>query len=119
MSWTKLELDEFQFFVDNLEERTYKSSEDLFYEGHIPTAGYIFIDGKLKFGKRNKIHKEIDPCSIFGVKELLLDTPASYFARVYPGSSMYIIDRSSLIELRDHHVTSKIANKVLNKILEA
>ena len=119
MSWTRLESEEFQIFVDHLEEKTYRSSEDLFYEGHIPSAGYIFIDGKLKIGKRNKLHKEVDRCSIFGVKELLMGTPASYFARVYPGSSMYIMDRSSLLELKEHKHSSEIVNSVLDKILEA
>ena len=118
MSWTRLELEEFKIFVDHLEQRTYKASEDLFYEGHVPTAGYIFVDGKLKVGKRNRVHKEIDPGSIFGIKELLLDKPASYFARVYPGSSMYIIDRSSLNELKEHDTHSGMIHNILNKVLQ-
>jgi len=99
MDTVRLEKHEISALGNIFEERLYNTSAELFYEGHIPHVGYILLDGNVILGKKRKVKSELSPGTVIGVKELMTNTPVSYFARIYSGSKVFILDRSSLKSL--------------------
>lgn len=91
-----LEENEIDVLKKVFQERTFHVSTELFYEGHVPHVGYILVDGNVHLGKRKKVKNELRPGSVLGVKELMTNTPSQFFARIYSGSKVFIVDRSTL-----------------------
>lgn len=100
-----------QFAINSLEEkyikllknlcppRVYNAESELIYEGHVPTAGYLLLDGEIHFLKRKRVVETAKSGSLFGVSELMNHTPLKYTVRIQPGSKVCILDKSSIKEL--------------------
>lgn len=81
------------------EPRLYKSESVLIYEGQIPRASYLLVQGEIHFIKRKKIFKRILPGTLFGVAELMNHTPLKFTVKIQPNSKVCILDKSTIIEL--------------------
>ncbi len=115
MNTIKLDQHEIHTLGNLFEERVFNNSTELFYEGHIPHVGYVLTQGNVVLGKKRKVKSEIMPGTVIGVKELVTNTPVSYYARIYSGSKVFIIDRSSIKSLNIEK--DPVIRQVLDKII--
>ncbi len=115
MKTITLEEHELGFLKEHFQEQVYNTSTELFYEGHIPHVGYVLLDGNVILGKRKKIKDELVPGTVLGVRELVNNIPVPYFARIYSGSKVYIVDRSSIKGL--HQIECPNLSGIINKII--
>lgn len=81
--------------------KLYQRQQDLIYEGQIPHVGFLLIEGEIIFTKRKKIHHKLKPGQTFGVNELLRNYPLKYTATIIAGSKVYILDKSTILELKE------------------
>lgn len=79
--------------------QTFNTSTELIYEGQIPMAGYLLIEGEIHFLKRKTVFQKILPGTLFGVSELMSHTPIKFTVKILPGSKVCILDRSTVKEL--------------------
>ena len=67
--------------------------------GHIPTAGYLLLDGEINFIKRKSIIQTIKSGTLFGVTELTDKSPLKYAVKITQNSNVCILDKSTVKEL--------------------
>lgn len=79
--------------------QTYRTESELIYENHIPHAGFLLLDGEIKCLKKKKVFRSINECSLFGVKELMNNSPIKFTVKICPNSKVCILDRSSVKEI--------------------
>jgi CRP-like cAMP-binding protein len=77
----------------------YNTESELIYEGQIPHAGYLLLEGEIHFIKRKTIIQKILPGTLFGVSELMNRTPLKFTVKILPNSKVCILDRSTVYEL--------------------
>lgn len=102
-----------------LEKRVFKNTIEIIYEGHIPHVGYLLIQGEAFLGKKNKFKQVIRPGTTIGARELLNGHPHPSTAKIFSGSEVYILCRSSLMELINNSSTNPVIQPILNKILHS
>jgi CRP-like cAMP-binding protein len=83
------------------EPRVYNAETELIYQGHVPHAGFLLIEGTIRFLKNKKVIHEVETGGLFGVIELMGHKPFPYTAVITPGSKVAILDRSTILELKD------------------
>ena len=83
-----------------LPERYYQKDTEVIYRGHIPQVGFILLFGKM-YLKKTRIQTDIVIGEVHGVRELYSNSPYRYTVGILKGSSVLIIDRSSLTELQN------------------
>ena len=90
-------------YIENLlshcKPSTYNTESELIYEGHIPTAGYLLLDGEINFVKRKRVIQTIKSGTLFGVIELMESSPLKYSVKITPNSKVCILDKSTVKEL--------------------
>lgn len=79
--------------------RLYQTETEIIYEGHVPSAGYLILEGNAKLVKKKKIKQTLQPGSLFGIHELLNKVPLSYNVKISPNSKVCILDKSTVREL--------------------
>lgn len=79
--------------------RLYQMTESLVYEGQTPVAGYVLLEGKITVEKRGHILQEIAEKSMICVQELIANIPLKYTIKIYPQSSVLILDKSSVFDI--------------------
>ena len=79
--------------------RVYNAESELIYEGHVPTAGYLLIEGEVHFLKRKRVVQTAKEGALFGVSELMNNYPVKYTVRIQPNSKVCILDKSTIKEL--------------------
>lgn len=77
----------------------YNTESEIIYEGHVPTAGYLLIEGEIHFLKRKRVVETAKGGSLFGISELMNHTALNYTVRIQPGSKVCILDKSTIKEL--------------------
>lgn len=77
----------------------YQTETELIYEGQVPFAGYLLVEGEIQFIKRKAIFQKITPGTIFGVSELMENKPLKFTVKILPGSKVCILDRSTVKEI--------------------
>lgn len=99
----KLDTDQIEMIVQKLESgpRSFKASSILFYEGQVPYACYLLLKGEIILLKKNKKIAEVGPGHIVGHSDFQTSTPAVYTARIRAGSEVYIIDKSTFMEIKE------------------
>jgi CRP-like cAMP-binding protein len=80
-------------------QKKFTTASPLYYEGHIPTAAYLVLEGSIHLIKNKKIKKTIKAGSIIAIKELLTNTIVEHQALVQPASTIGFIDKSTLLEI--------------------
>lgn len=90
------------YILENLNEKWCKVSFDkefnLFYKGQIPTAAIVLVEGKMGMVKRNKSVILIKPNEVVFIDELLNEKMLKNDIKVFPNTTIYMIDRFSLFE---------------------
>lgn len=107
---TSFHIDKVQNFT---EPRLYQTESDLIYEGQIPHVGFLLIEGEIHFMKRKKIIQKILPGTLFGVMELMSNTPIKYTVKILPNSKVCILDRSTVREIIDSFESSDLPETFL------
>jgi hypothetical protein len=77
----------------------YNNEEFLIYKGHVPKVGFILKEGVMK-ALDSKTEKTLSQYSIIGVKELLGNSPLGYSLKTYPGTKVYVVDKSTIIKIK-------------------
>lgn len=90
------------------EPRIYNTEMDLIYEGQIPHAGYLLVDGEIHFIKRKNVFQKILPGTLFGVTELMSHTPLKFTVRILAGSKVCILDKSTVKEILEEFEREKL-----------
>lgn len=93
---TNYHLEKFSHFT---EPRLYQSETEIIYEGQIPHAGYLLVEGEIHFIKRKNVFQKILPGTLFGVTELMNNNPIRFTVKILPGSKVCILDRSTVKEI--------------------
>lgn len=83
------------------EPRTYQTETEIIYEGHVPHAGFLLVEGSISFYRNKKLISKLESGSLFGIAELMAHTPFPYTAVITPGSKVAILDRSTVLELKN------------------
>ncbi len=85
--------------TDFAEPRIYHTESDIIYEGQIPHAGYLLLEGEIHFIKRKKVIQKIQAGTLFGVSELMNNSPLKFTVRILPNSKVSILDKSTVKEI--------------------
>ena len=88
------------------EPKIYHKETDIIYEGQTPIAGHCILNGEVLLLKRNKIFASLGNLEIFGIDELLSNAAFNFTARIKSGTTVYILDRSTVLELINKHCLS-------------
>lgn len=102
--------------VAHFPTKVYKSQAHLFYEGQIPIAGYLVIDGSIQISKKKKFKKMLQKGSLIGVSELINKAPSTISAEVFPNTLLCFLDRTTLLEI--YTKADKELSSLLKNILE-
>jgi CRP-like cAMP-binding protein len=86
-------------FTEICPPRIFNTETEIIYEGHIPTAGYLLLEGKVHFVKRKRVVQIVGANCIFGISELMNNQPLKYTVRIEPGAQVCILDKSSIKEI--------------------
>lgn len=95
----KLIRDQIEALLKFCNPRVFKTETDLIYEGHIPIAGYLILEGNAKLVKKKKVTKILDEGNLFGIHELLNNIPIKYGVQISSNSKLCILDKSTVKEL--------------------
>ncbi len=82
--------------------REFKTSSVLYYEGQVPVACYLLLEGRITLMRKKKHLMDISPGHIIGLSEFQRKIPSDATAWISAGSKAFIIDRSTFIELDAH-----------------
>ena len=101
-------------YIDNLlshcSSSVYNTETELIYEGQSPTAGYLLLKGEIHFIKRKKIIQTIKPGTLFGVTELMENSPLKHTVKIAKNSKVCILDRSTVKELLEKLSATELPN---------
>lgn len=78
----------------------FQQMQEVIYEGHTPNAGFILLEGDLSLKKKNKIVDSFKKNFCYGFYELINNKKSKFSVAVNKGSKLFILDRSSLNELK-------------------
>lgn len=87
-----------QNLLRHFEEKKIQVDQEIVYRGHIPFAGILLIEGEITARNTRAAHSYTGG-TLIGVRELMDGSPLKYSIEVKSGSTIMILDRSSLIEL--------------------
>lgn len=96
-----LELIKLTMGLDSTGPKKYFRDSVLFYEGHVPHACYLLCEGEIVLTKRKKVKLVVSPKHIVGFLNFQQQTESAFTAHVKAGSVLYIIDKSTFVELKD------------------
>ncbi len=77
----------------------YNTESEIIYEDHVPTAGYLLLEGEVQFIKRKKIIQTLGPRTLFGVTELMESSPMKHTVKISEKAKVCILDKSTVKEL--------------------
>ena len=80
-------------------KKRFKTNSPLFYEGQIPIAGYLILDGSIQVSKKKKFKKLLPSGSLIGVNELINKIPIQMSAEVFPNTEICFLDKTTLMEV--------------------
>ena len=78
----------------------------LFYEGQIPSAACLLLEGRIQFLKNKKIKHILKPGSLIGLYELMSNFPVEFEAVVTAESTVCFLDKSTILEAVDEKTSS-------------
>ena len=81
--------------------RLFNTESEIIYEGHVPTAGYLLIEGEIQFLKNKRLVQTIKEGALFGVNELMNNCPIKYTVRIIRNSKVCILDKSTIRDILD------------------
>jgi CRP-like cAMP-binding protein len=84
----------------HFEEKRIQVDQQIVYRGHIPFAGILLLDGQI-VASNTRTTREFNTGALIGVKELMEGNPLKYTIEVKSGSTIMILDRTSLVDLGD------------------
>lgn len=87
-----------QNLLRHFEEKQIQVDQEIVYRGHIPFAGILLLDGKI-IASNTRAKHNYESGTLIGVKELIEGNPLKYSIEVKSGSTILILDRTSLLEL--------------------
>ena len=79
--------------------KLFQTEFSIIHEGHIPQAGYLLIKGEIHFLKKKNIIQRIQAGTLFGVAELMSNSPLKFSVRILPRSTVFILDKSTIKEV--------------------
>lgn len=97
----------------HFEEKKIQVDQEIVYQGHIPFAGILLIQGNIVASNTRTKHV-FTSGALIGVKELMEGNPLKYTIEVKSGSTIMILDRTSLIELGD--LKDKASQEIYHEI---
>jgi signal-transduction protein with cAMP-binding, CBS, and nucleotidyltransferase domain len=71
----------------------------LFYEGQIPVAAILLINGHIQLLKNKKMKIKLSAGSLVGLNELMTNTPVKLEAIVEAESRLCFLDKSTILEI--------------------
>lgn len=80
-------------------KKTFPTSSALFYEGQTPIVAFLLIDGSVQLQKKKKTKKTLTPGSLFGLNELMTNSPSKLSAVVEADSTVCFLDKSTIREV--------------------
>lgn len=81
----------------------YQTASEIIYEGQIPLAGYLIVQGKVELFKNKRKVLELYSGHYFGVEALMNNIPFEYTVKIHPFSRVCILDKSTIKELLEIH----------------
>lgn len=84
-------------------------SSSLFYEGQVPIAAYLLLEGHIQFLKNKKIKQILKPGTLIGLSELMTNFPIDYEAIINEESKICYLDKSTILEII-HGEDSSLSN---------
>lgn len=93
--------EQLSFLLNYLSPRKFNVTEELVYEGHVPFAGYVLLEGKITIEKRKKVIATVPINGLVGVSELLDHLPLPFTLKIHANSQALILDKSSVSEMME------------------
>ena len=78
---------------------TYHNPVELFYEGHIPNAVFLIINGKVLLFKRKRCVSELGRGNLLGIEELLHTSQIKFCAKIGPQGQVSVLAKSDIISI--------------------
>lgn len=99
---TQTEVDYLKNFSD---QHTYNTQTQVIYYGQVPMAAYLLLEGKITLlDAQKRPIKECSKNSLLGFYEIYTDTPFKYTAEITADSKVLILDRSTILEIKDEDI---------------
>ncbi len=95
----ELSVEQVQLLKERFPPLTYHAPVELFYEGHIPNAVFLIVEGKVLLFKRKKYFHEIGNGKLLGIEELIHKSQIKFCARVKSNSKVSILAKSDLLSI--------------------
>ncbi|MBI2519105.1 MAG: Crp/Fnr family transcriptional regulator [Bdellovibrio sp.] len=88
------------FLQNHHQKQLFKSSTEIIYQGHVPTAAYVLLKGEIEIYKgKRRIETLRGPNIIIAANELVHDLAYPYSIAIKSLSETYILCRSSIKEI--------------------
>ncbi len=87
---------------------TYQLQLNLYYEGQIPIVGYLLLEGHIQLLRNKRVKSVLSKGTLFGVHELMTNTPIQHCAEVLPNSKICFLDKSTILEFVNEHRKEEI-----------
>lgn len=93
-------------------QKTTLSSIHLFYKNQIPLSGFFLEKGKVILKKNRNKSIEVAPYSFFGLSECLNNNPSVFEAQALKDSTIYFLDKTTLMEVLQTTQNSPLKNYI-------
>ncbi|MBF0313766.1 MAG: hypothetical protein HQK50_02995 [Oligoflexia bacterium] len=88
-----------KYFADYGDLVTFPHTSILYYEGHVPLAGYLIVKGSILLLRRGKIVAEVGPGNLLGASEFNRRQPSPLRAIVTANGQLIILGYSAMKEI--------------------
>ena len=81
--------------------KRYSKNTELHYQGQNPIVAYLILKGSILLLKNSETYHKLTKGFIVGYRELSLNTPSIFTAKVLSNTEICYIDRSTLLEIKN------------------
>ena len=81
--------------------RTYSTDTYLHYQGQTPIVAYLIVKGNILLLKKSDTYHKLTRGHIVGYRELFLNIPSMFTAKVLSNTEICYIDKSMLLDIKN------------------
>jgi CRP-like cAMP-binding protein len=105
-----INISELEYFRNFASEHIFNTGTELIYNGQIPMAAYILIEGSIELtNSKKKVVHQCEPLQLIGFYEIYTETAFNFTAFIKSNTKVLTIDRSAIREMKQHMSNKKIS----------
>lgn len=80
--------------------KKYSSNTILHYQGQTPIVAYFILKGNILLQRKSELYHKLSKGYIIGYRELCLNVPSLFTAKVFNNAEICYIDKSTILEIK-------------------